>query len=332
MDSVCDQETYREVTAPSGGARIDRLLSAETGLSRAFIQRMLADGRITDKATGEIVRHKGVKAIQGVTYTLCVPPLPSVDAEKEVMDLDVVFEDEDLIVLNKPGGLVVHPAPGHHQGTLVNGLLHHTSDLSTLGGLKRPGIVHRLDKDTSGLMVVAKTDEAHQFLTEQLKNHTMGRLYQALVMGLPKPSYGWIDVPIGRHPRHRQQQAVIKDGRPARTFYKMISFINQNIAYVICRLETGRTHQIRLHMAHIGCPVLGDPLYGRRTPSKAYKMVMETAWPFPYQALHAGCLFFKHPKTHKRQTFYAPLPGVWSSLILPDLDARTCQTILQESS
>lgn len=331
MDSVSDQETYREVTAPSDGARIDRLLSAETGLSRAFIQRMLADGRITDKTTGEVVRQKDVKAVLGATYVLCVPPSPSVDAEKETMNLDVMFEDTSLIVLNKPVGLVVHPAPGHPQGTLVNGLLHHTDDLSTLGGVKRPGIVHRLDKDTSGLMVVAKTDEAHQFLTAQLKNHTMGRLYQTLVMGLPKPSYGWIDAPMGRHPRHRQQQAVTKDGREARTFYKTISLINQNIAYVICRLETGRTHQIRLHMAHIGCPVLGDPVYGRRTPSKAYRSVMEAVWPRPYQALHAGCLFFNHPKTRKRQTFYAPLPEVWSSINLPNLDERMCQTILQES-
>ena len=330
-DIMSDEDNCQEVILTSSGERIDRLLSAQTGLSRALIQRLLTEGRITHKETGKALTRRDAKTVPMGAYVLHLPPPPSVEAQKESMDLDVVFEDDCLIVLNKPSGLVVHPAPGHYQGTLVNGLLHHTEDLSRLGGVKRPGIVHRLDKDTSGLMVVAKTDEAHHFLSVQLKNHTMGRLYQALVMGLPKPSYGWIDAPMGRHPHHRQQQAIIKDGRPARTFYKTMSLVNQSVAYVICRLETGRTHQIRLHMAHVGSPVLGDPMYGRRTPSKAYKVVMETVWPHPYQALHAGCLFFNHPKTRRRQTFYVPLPAAWSDLDLPDLDGPTCHSIFQES-
>ena len=324
---LSEGEQYEEITIGSEGGRIDRVLSLEMGLSRSQIQRLLGDGRITHKETGRVVENKDAKASFGEVYGVCVPSEPPVTIQKEAMDLDIIFEDACLVVLNKPAGIVVHPAPGHVSGTLVNGLLGHVQGLSTVGGVKRPGIVHRLDKDTSGLIVVAKTDEAHDFLSVQLKNHTMGRIYQTLVAGLPKPSYGWIEAPIGRHPRIRQKQTVTKEGRFARTFYKVKALVNPSVSYVICRLDTGRTHQIRVHMAHLGFPVLGDPLYGRKTPSKAYQQVMQNVWPRPYQALHAGCLFFIHPMTQKKHTFYAALPKTWHHLNLKTLDGQQCHDV-----
>jgi 23S rRNA pseudouridine1911/1915/1917 synthase len=254
------------------------------------------------------------KAKLGDVFTIRVPPPEPASPEAQDIDLDILYEDKDLLVINKPVGMVVHPAPGNRDRTLVNALLAHCGkSLSGIGGVARPGIVHRLDKDTSGLMVVAKNDKAHQQLTKQFADRSLSRTYQALVWGEPVPLVGHIEAPIGRHPRDRVKMAVVGKGKPALTYYKVIESFGDLASLVECKLATGRTHQIRVHLAYIKHPVIGDAVYGggRNRVGDAAKLLEK----FPRQALHATQLQFFHPRTEKLMSFKAPLPKDMAELI-----------------
>ena len=217
----------------------------------------------------------------------------------------MVYEDDDVIVVNKPAGLVVHPAPGHPDGTLVNALLHHCGDsLSGIGGEKRPGIVHRIDRDTSGLIIAAKNDAAHAFLSAQLSDHTLARTYECLVTGSLKQDSGTVNAPIGRHPADRKKMAVVAGGRPAVTHWEVVARY-PGVTHLRCRLETGRTHQIRVHMAHIGHPILGDTVYGAKKPVPG----------LTGQCLHATGLRFIHPRTHEPVELTCPLPEEFTRML-----------------
>lgn len=275
--------------------RIDKFLSTEQDdWSRSQIQQWIKEGKVS-------VNGKSVKANYKLQLNdrivLQVPPPKELKIEAENIPLDIVFEDEHVIVINKPRGLVVHPAPGHFNGTLVNGLLAHCTDLSGINGVLRPGIVHRIDKDTSGLIMVAKNDRAHLSLAEQLKEHTVNRTYVAIVHGDIAHEKGTVDAPIGRDPKNRQQMAVVENGKKAVTHFRVLERFRQ-YSLLELQLETGRTHQIRVHMNYIGHPVAGDPKYG---PQKTLKI--------HGQALHAKLLGFKHPVTNERLIFEAPLPA-----------------------
>lgn len=281
----------------AGGERIDCYLSrAVESLTRAGAQRLLEDGRVTSEGRPLKKNHR---VSPGEEISVCLPPPAPARAEPQAIPLDVVYEDDDVIVIDKPRGMVVHPAPGHLDGTLVNALLHHCRDsLSGVGGTLRPGIVHRIDKETSGLILAAKNDFAHLSLAAQLKDHTLSRVYEAVVRGgLPEDS-GTIDAPIGRHPVHRKKMAVTEaHSRPAVTHYEVIARYEGH-THVRCRLETGRTHQIRVHMAHIGHPILGDTVYGDRRPVPGLRG----------QCLHARELRFVHPRTGRAVHLACPLP------------------------
>jgi 23S rRNA pseudouridine1911/1915/1917 synthase len=299
--------------------RLDRFLVTRLSpLTRTRIQALINDKML--RCCGEIITSTARKVREGDTYTLTIPPVIEALPQAETIPLAIIYEDADLLVLNKPVGLVVHPAPGHRQSTLVNALLAHCKEsLSGIGGVRRPGIVHRLDKDTSGLMVVAKNDEAHYGLSSQFTERSLSRSYWAFVWGMPLSTIGTIEGNIGRSPQNRQKMAIVpKGGRPATTHYKVLKLfkanddLSQSISLVQCNLETGRTHQIRVHMAHIGHPLVGDPVYGR-IPKWAKKAFDPTIIAFPRQALHAFELKFLHPRTGELMTFTAPLP--------PDLEA-----------
>ncbi len=302
--------------------RIDKFLTQRLfPLTRTRIQALISDKMLT--CCGKITTSLSHKVRAGETYVMTIPPAIEASPQAEPIPLDIVYEDADLCVLNKPAGMVVHPAPGHHGSTLVNALLAHCqASLSGIGGVRRPGIVHRLDKDTSGLMVVAKNDEAHQGLCAQFANRTLSRSYWAFVWGAPNPSEGAIHGSIGRSPQNRQKMAVVpKGGRVATTHYHILKrYISkkdasQSISMLRCTLETGRTHQIRVHMAHSGHPLVGDPVYGR-TPKHAKGAFDPTVLAFPRQALHAFQLTFVHPRTGQTLTFEAPLPPDLENLAL----------------
>jgi 23S rRNA pseudouridine1911/1915/1917 synthase len=305
------------VTIPDvlDNTRLDRALSILLPeLSRARIQALIGQGEI--RVNGSLLKPSAkVTAGQVVTYVMPAPEPAEPVAED--IPLDIVYEDDDLLVLNKPAGLVVHPAAGHAQGTLVNALLHHCADsLSGIGGVKRPGIVHRLDKDTSGLMMVAKNDFAHAHLARQLADRTLSRTYQALVWGVPTPLKGRVEAPLARNPNNRFFMAVRKDGRAAITHYTVLDRFGETASLVECKLETGRTHQIRVHMAYIKHPVIGDPLYGlQQTAVNGYlkrgeytEKKADIIRSFPRQALHAYKLAFIHPRTEKTISLEASLP------------------------
>lgn len=311
-----------EVIAPpdADGARIDRVLARLLpDLSRTRIQRLVGEGRVR---TGQrVVGDPADRVNGGDVLTVDVPPPAPAAPLPEPIALDVVHEDADLIVIDKPAGLVVHPAPGHWTGTLVNGLLHHCgASLSGIGGVRRPGIVHRLDKDTSGLLVVAKTDAAHRHLAAQFADHgrsgALRRTYVAVVWGVPA-SRGSLDAPIDRHPTNRQKMAVREGGRMAVTHWRLVEAIEDAdgapLASVVeCSLETGRTHQIRVHMAHLGHPLLGDEVYGAgfRTKSRRLSSAARTALTaLDRQALHAAHLSFVHPVSGAVMGFDSPLPA-----------------------
>lgn len=280
--------------------RIDKQLAHHLSqFSRSQLQRWIDDGHV--KVNGEQVKPK-YKLAAGDRVTIEPEQPQKIDLEPENIPLDIVYEDDDVIVVNKPQGMVVHPAPGHPDHTLVNALLYH-SPLSTINGEFRPGIVHRIDKDTSGLLMVAKNDMAHRSLAAQLKAKTNEREYVALVHGVIKEDAGTIDAPLGRSPKDRKKQAVVADGRHAVTHFKVLKRY-RHYTLVSCRLETGRTHQIRVHMKYIGHPLAGDPLYGPRKtlPGKG-------------QYLHARLLGFKHPRTGKQLTFTAPLPAYFQQML-----------------
>ena len=283
------------VTAQESGERIDALLSRVLdGVTRSAAQRLLETGAVT---RGGLPVKKNYRTVPGDTFTVVLPepeaPLPL----PQDIPLDVVYEDDDLIVVNKPRGMVVHPAPGHPDGTLVNALLWHCgSSLSGVGGEKRPGIVHRLDMDTSGLIIAAKNDFAHLSLSAQLADRSLSRIYEAIVRGRLREDSGTVDAPIGRHPTDRLRMAVTqKNSRPAVTHWSVLGRYN-GFTHVRCQLESGRTHQIRVHMAYIGHPVLGDPLYGPKQDRGSA------------QCLHARRLKFIHPRTGESIHLECPLP------------------------
>ena len=294
------------------GKRLDSFLAEYTSLSRSAVARLAEQGHAEVEGKARDKKYL-VKAGERVSLFL---PLPEeCDAKPENIPLHIVYEDKDLLVVNKPQGMVVHPAPGNPTGTLVNALLYHAGDsLSGIGGEIRPGIVHRIDKDTSGLLVVAKHDEAHLKLSAQLSGHHIQRVYYALVQGGFKDDKGTVNLPIGRHPTDRKKMAVLKDGqhrtREAVTHYEVLSRYG-NITFLKVQLETGRTHQIRVHMSHLGHPLLGDPLYG------ASSSPFEKKHPqlFLGQCLHAGELSFTHPISGEEMHFECELPENFKSLL-----------------
>lgn len=300
-----------DLDAAAAGQRLDKALaSAAPDLSRARIQALMAEGRVT--YAGEVITDGSSKAREGL-YLIAVPePLPA-EPQAEDIPLTVLFEDDHLIVIDKPAGMTVHPAPGNQTGTLVNALLFHCGDsLSGIGGVLRPGIVHRLDKDTSGVMVAAKSDAAHQGLSVLFATHDLERQYIALTRGQPRPGSGRIENRIGRSHADRKKMAVLKtSGRHAITDYQTQAIYGPQerplAARVACRLHTGRTHQIRVHLASIGAPVLADPIYGSGPPAPAVRDAIR-AEGLERQALHAAVLGFVHPVTGEALRFETPLP------------------------
>ena len=303
-------EQFDVPAAPGDGGRLDTFLAARlAGLSRSRLKALIQAGAVS--IGGETILDPSRTAKPGTTYHVAVPAATPAIPQAQDIALDILHEDADLIVINKPVGLVVHPAPGNPDRTLVNALIHHCGDSFTgIGGVQRPGIVHRLDKDTSGVMVVAKTAQAHESLVTQFAARSIERAYGALVWGVPSPTRGQVTGNIGRSPRNRKKMALLsRGGRPATTHYRLIEAIGRKASRVECRLETGRTHQIRVHMAHIGHAVIGDPLYGgrRRVPGLTEHCTG--------QALHAFCLGFRHPTRDETLRFEAPFPTYFNALI-----------------
>ncbi len=303
----------------AGAGRLDKALAEATTLSRARIQALIADGAID--VDGAVVTSASAKIASGAAFRIQVPAAIEPAARPQAIALDIAFEDEHLIIVNKPAGMVVHPAAGNPDGTLVNALLHHCKgQLSGIGGVARPGIVHRIDKDTSGLLVVAKSDAAHEGLAAQFAEHSVHRRYLALTGGVPRPAQGTIDARIGRSDTNRKKMTVLaKDssrGKHAVTHYKVLTRFGpegaRDAALIECRLETGRTHQVRVHCASIGHALLGDKVYGK-TP-KSLKPLLGTLG-FARQALHAAELGFLHPIRGERVTFQVDPPEDMTELI-----------------
>lgn len=315
-----------EALASDPGDRIDRWLTrrldARDGvppLSRNRLKTLILDGRV--QADGATISDPSDAVKPGARYRIEVPAAAPAEPEGQDLPLAVVYEDAALIVIDKPAGMTVHPAPGAPRDTLVNALIAHCgSSLSGIGGVRRPGIVHRIDKDTSGLLVVAKTDAAHHGLARLFADHTIERVYRALCWGAPVPPAGRIEGAIGRHPRDRVRMAVRPDGagKPAVTHYRTQRRFGDAAALLECRLETGRTHQIRVHLAHLGNPLVGDPVYGRgRTARLAGvpEAAREKLRGFPRQALHAAVLGFAHPVSGETLRFESPLPADFADLL-----------------
>jgi 23S rRNA pseudouridine1911/1915/1917 synthase len=330
--------------------RLDKWLAeAGTGMSRSRLRTLIEEGRVT--ANGAPAADPSAKVIPGAIYAIDLPPAAAADPQPEAIPLDILFEDKHLIVIDKPAGMVVHPAPGQETGTLVNALLHHCGkELTGIGGVARPGIVHRLDKDTSGVMLAAKTEPAHTALTAMFAAHDIERVYLAVTRGAPRPLIGRIETNIARSTSDRKKMAVVKEkhfradawsndpdadgddtlaGKPAITNYRTLETFGRldstgtqpAAALLECRLETGRTHQIRVHLAHIGAPVLGDQTYGRHRWLKAdgkgpaFERATAAAKAFPRQALHAAVLGFEHPITKEVLRFERPPPADMADLI-----------------
>ncbi|PAQ13215.1 RluA family pseudouridine synthase [Bacillaceae bacterium SAOS 7] len=282
-------------------ARIDKVVAGlNEEWSRTQVQDWIKAGHV--KVNQQAVKAN-YKCVPGDQLTIEIPAPEPLDIEAEEMDLDVYYEDADVLVVNKPRGMVVHPAPGHVTGTLVNGLMAHCKDLSGINGVMRPGIVHRIDKDTSGLLMVAKNDLAHEKLVQQLVDKSVTRKYKAIVHGIIPHDHGTIDAPIGRDQKDRQSMAVVDGGKHAVTHFQVLERF-KDFTLVECELETGRTHQIRVHMKYIGYPLAGDPKYG---PKKTLDI--------EGQALHAGILGFVHPRTEEYLQFEAPLPQEFVNLV-----------------
>ena len=290
--------------ASMDGERLDAFLSRSAeGLSRSAAQKLIADGNV--RLNGSPAR-KNDRLRVGDSVELTIPEPREVDIAPKQMPLDIVYEDEDVAVINKPKGLVVHPAVGHQDDTLVNGLLYAMGDsLSGINGELRPGIVHRIDKDTSGLLAIAKNDLAHTVLASQLKDHSMARTYEAIVCGSFKEDSGTVDAPIGRHPTDRKKMCVTqRNSKSAVTHWEVVERF-RGYTHIRCRLETGRTHQIRVHMAYIGHPILGDTVYGHKKPELGQDS----------QCLHAGALCFRHPRDGRPVMVFAPLPDYFQSVL-----------------
>ena len=299
------------VAHEDAGKRLDAYLASALDVSRSAVERLLEQGAVAIVG-GNAVKNYRLRGGEQITVTL-PDPVPA-EAQPEDIPLDIVYEDEDIVVVNKPTGMVVHPAAGNESGTLVNALLHHCrGSLSGVGGVERPGIVHRIDKDTSGLLVVAKHDRAHNALAEQLKTHTVSRVYEAITIGNLREDHGTVHAPIGRHPVDRKRMAITRregEGKDAITHYEVVERFG-SFTHVRCILETGRTHQIRVHMASLGHPLLGDPVYGgdgTRFGAQHRKLISG-------QCLHAGKLMLLHPRTGEEMTFTADLPADFAALL-----------------
>ncbi|MFP7296060.1 RluA family pseudouridine synthase [Neobacillus niacini] len=283
------------------GDRIDKVISAlDEEWSRTQVQQWIKEGNVL--VNGQKIKTN-YKCSLNDQIEINIPDPELLDVIPEEMDLDIYFEDKDVLVVNKPSGMVVHPAPGHLTGTLVNGLMAHCKDLSGINGVLRPGIVHRIDKDTSGLLMVAKNDMAHEKLVNQLVEKSVTRKYRAIVHGVIPHDFGTIDAPLGRDTRDRQSMTIVDNGKHAVTHFQVIERF-KDFTFVECQLETGRTHQIRVHMKYIGYPLAGDPKYG---PKKTLDI--------NGQALHAGVLGFNHPRTNEYLEFEAPLPEEFEEVL-----------------
>ena len=292
------------LTADTAGERLDAFLArCAENLSRSAAQKLIEEGHVLRNGRPG---KKNDKLNIGDTIDYTIPEPKAVDIAPKEIPLDIVYEDEDVLVINKPKGLVVHPAAGHLDDTLVNGLLYAMGDeLSGINGELRPGIVHRIDKDTSGLLAVAKNDLAHAVLASQLKDHTMARTYEAIVCGSFREDSGTVDAPIGRHPTDRKKMCVTqRNSKDAVTHWEVVKRY-RGYTHIRCRLETGRTHQIRVHMAHIGHPILGDTVYGHKKPELGQDS----------QCLHAGALCFRHPRDGRPVMVFAPLPEYFRQVI-----------------
>lgn len=305
--------------ADQAGTRLDRLIAAGAAdLSRSRAKALIEAGHVT--RGGATISDPSYRVKPGQTFIIVVPPVAVTELKAEAIALDIAYEDSDLIIINKPAGMVVHPSPGHAEATLVNALMAHCgAALSGIGGELRPGIVHRLDKDTSGLMVVAKNDTTHRALSEALAARDVERTYHALVWGLPSPPQGEIEGAIGRHPTNRKKMAIVaRGGRPALTRYRVLREFGAAASLVECRLATGRTHQIRVHLAAIGHPVMGDPTYGGVTAVRSAPLgpaAAQTLKDLGRQALHAVRLQFRHPRTGKTIRCEVDLPNDIKALL-----------------
>ncbi|WP_051608767.1 RluA family pseudouridine synthase [Fodinicurvata fenggangensis] len=321
--NACETESGRHeiaVTPEDSDMRLDRMLATKLpDLSRSRIKTLIAQGAL--KHDGQTIVDPSLRVKPGQNFAIDIPETRKQILEAQPLGLDILFEDADLLVLNKPSGLVVHPAAGTPDGTLVNALLAHCGDsLRSVGGEERCGIVHRLDKDTSGVLVAAKSEAAYNSLVSQFAERRVSREYMALVWGSPSPREGEIEGNIGRSPTNRKKMAVLRTGgKPARTHYRTLhSYGAEAVSQLSCRLESGRTHQIRVHMAQAGHPLVGDPLYGRRRPALLKQLpeqVSATLSAFPRQALHARTLGFEHPSTGEWLDFTTDLPCDLKNLI-----------------
>jgi 23S rRNA pseudouridine1911/1915/1917 synthase len=322
---MTDRHSVFHMTAPAKGERLDRTLAQVSELSRSRLKTLILEGAVT--VGQRTIRDPGHRVNAGDEIRVAIPPDAPAEPQAEAISLSIIYEDDALIVIDKPKGLVVHPAAGNHSGTLVNALIAHCgASLSGIGGVKRPGIVHRLDKDTTGLMVVAKNDRAHRKLSAQFADHgrtgPLERAYLAFVWGVPDRPKGTIDAPLDRHPKARDKQAVRRGGREAITHWERLETYKgidgKPVASLIsCQLETGRTHQIRAHLAHIGHPLLGDDVYGPGFKTKAALLRQEGRAALDAlgrQALHAYLLGFEHPLTGEDQSFRSPLPADLAAL------------------
>lgn len=300
-----DETIEIKVTSEMAGKRLDVVLSEQcSDLTRSYINKLCKEERA---ALNGKTSKGNKKCKEGDVITLQVPEPTELEILPEEMNLDIVYEDQDVILINKPKGMVVHPAAGHYSGTLVNGLMAHCKDdLSGINGVLRPGIVHRIDKDTTGILIVCKNDMAHQSIAKQLYDHSITRKYHAIVYGNIKEEEGTVNAPIGRSLKDRKKMGIVMDGKHAVTHYKVLKRLKKGFTYIECQLETGRTHQIRVHMASIGHPLVGDVTYG---PAKC---------PFKHlqgQCLHAMVLGFIHPRTGEYIEFSAPLPEYFTDLL-----------------
>lgn len=299
-----ENEIFYQVSEEDQGIRIDKYISEQDDWSRTYIQTLIKENRV-------MVNEKKIKANYKIQKSdqihLILPEAIALSIKAENIPLDILYEDKDIIVINKPKNMVVHPAAGHFSGTLVNALLYHCKgELSGINGVLRPGIVHRIDKDTTGALVVCKNNSAHLSLAKQLKEHSITRRYYAIVIGWLKEKEGIIDLPIGRHPKKRKQMTIGGlNSRSAITHYKVLQELKQNYTYLECKLETGRTHQIRVHMASLHHPLLGDVVYGQSS----------NLFHLEGQTLHAKILGFNHPTTNKYMEFEAPLPNYFLTLL-----------------
>lgn len=290
------------IKSNSDGIRLDKYLALNTTFSRSYIQKLINEERI--KINGGSVKTSQ-KVKYGDVITIEPPPAQTIEAKPEEIPLDIIFEDDYIIIVNKPNNMVVHPAPGNYTGTLVNALLFSHRNLSTINGVIRPGIVHRLDKDTSGLIIIAKDDKAHKGLSSQLKNHLIEKKYLTLVYGIIKKDEDTIRTNIGRNPKDRKKMSVVENGKEAITNYKVIERINNKYTFLDVNIKTGRTHQIRVHMSYIGHPIVGDVIYGKKV--NEFGLVG--------QLLHSYSLGFIHPITGNYMNFFAPLPDYFTKIL-----------------